>query len=72
MKYFKNHSKFEVMKLIRNSHIILLVLLLVIFQCSEENPGAWIVDKKINKKTLNPSIVCEHFFLNFQLPFSLL
>lgn len=57
------------MKLIRNSHIILLVLLLVIFQCSEENPGAWTVDKKINKKTLNPSIVCEHFFFNFQLPF---
>jgi len=40
MKYFKNHLKFEVMKLIRNSHIILLVLLLVIFQRSEDNPGA--------------------------------
>lgn len=72
MKYFKNNLKFDVMKLIRNSHIILLVLLLVIFQCSKENPGAWIIDKKINKKNLNPSIVCEHFFLNFQLPFSLL
>lgn len=51
MKYLKNHLKFKVMKLIRNSHIILLVLLLVIFQHSEENPGAWTVDKKINKKT---------------------
>lgn len=75
MKYFKNQLKFKVMKHNqKNSYIILLVPLLVIFKCSEKKkvPGLLTKKKTLKKINLNSSIVCENYFLYIQPSFSLL
>lgn len=47
MKYFKNQLKFKVMKHNqKNSYIVLLVPLLIIFKCSEKKKVPGLLTKK--------------------------